>query len=138
MPAAFVDINIDKSWFCILLVRFHGRTGHAAPHDPLARAGGSSVARGAARRQHWWAAFQHYVKVLKWPVIIGVGSAFVYVIGWTAINKAGNGPLALIFLGPVGLAAGIVLGTVIWPFVSMKPNNTFERDARKSGARPSP
>jgi hypothetical protein len=50
----------------------------------------------AARRQHWWAAFQHYVKVLKWPVIIGVGSAFVYVIGWTAINKAGNGPLALI------------------------------------------
>jgi len=92
----------------------------------------------AARRQHWWAAFQHYVKVLKWPVIIGVGSAFVYVIGWTAINKAGNGPLALIFLGPVGLAAGIVLGTVIWPFVSMKPNNTFERDARQSGARPSP
>jgi hypothetical protein len=92
----------------------------------------------AVRGHSWTPAFHHFLNTLKWPVGVCVGIAFAYVMVWTLINNAGNGPLSFIFFAPMAVASGIVIGTIIWFFLPMKPNSTVERDAHKSDARPSP
>ena len=63
-----------------------------------------------------------FVLCLFLGAFAGFGVAVIGVIGMTIATDSPQGPIAIIFLGPVGFANGAVVGTGMWRLSNVKPN----------------
>ena len=75
--------------------------------------------------------------VAFWAVGTLVFAGIVVSVGVSAFYDSANAPFAIFLYGPPALAIGGIAGALMWRREMVKPNPTIERDARKSGARPS-
>ena len=75
--------------------------------------------------------------VAFWAVGALVFSGIVVSVGVSAFYEGATAPFAIFVYGPPALGIGGIAGALMWRKEMVKPNPTIERDARKSGARPS-
>ena len=71
--------------------------------------------------------------LIQWGMI-GFGVAFLVVLFLTAIYNSAQGPLALIFYGPLGIAIGELLGVMQWRLKVAKPNLALSTEPQKPRA----
>ena len=91
----------------------------------------------------WWASFHRRFRFVGTAASFGVGTAMLSVLG-LLLNPLGWGlllPMRGFVFAPLFvtllMAGGIVLRLAFLLSDTLWPNSTVERDARKSGARPS-
>jgi len=83
--------------------------------------------------------FWHFISTVAfWAVGALVFAGIVVSVGVSAFYDSATAPFAIFVYGPPALAIGGIAGALMWRKEMLKPNPTVERDARKSGARPSP
>jgi hypothetical protein len=75
--------------------------------------------------------------VAFWAVGTLVFAGVVASVGVSAFYESANAPFAIFVYGPPALAIGGIAGALMWRKEMVKLNRSVERDARKSGARPS-
>jgi hypothetical protein len=99
-----------------------------------------AVGTFAAGMLSWWSTFRAKSRVLGNATSLGLGAAIVGLIvnpyAWF-ISIATFMAFPLVY-GAVLVAGGIALYAAYQLVARVWPNSTVERDARKSGARPSP
>ena len=88
----------------------------------------------------WWAAFHRRVRFLATAASFGLGTAILTLLfnpfGWALLLPFPGFvyPVVLLSLFIVG---GLAIKVIFLAYSRVWPNNTVERDARKTGARPS-
>ena len=66
------------------------------------------------RKKYQWP-LGRFLKFIFFSGVIGLFVAIAYVVTWTVIYEGSQGPLAIIFLGPVFFAIGELVGfALLW------------------------
>ena len=74
-----------------------------------------------------------FAQALVLWALAGAGMAIFGVIVMTVATDSPQGPFALIFYGPAGIAIGGAVGTAIWRVTGVKPNLPLQDGPAASG-----